>query len=79
MEAGTQKDIHFILGLIAGLCQFEDRNEFMLAVLVEDLQAQEEIAAMLSADPEWPFQRKERSPGSVRLTLCRCACSCSAS
>jgi len=41
MEAEIQEDIHFILGLIAGLCQFEDRNEFMLAVLVEQLQARE--------------------------------------
>jgi hypothetical protein len=47
MQAEIQKDIHFILGLIAGLCQFENRNEFMLAALVEDLQAQEEIAALL--------------------------------
>ncbi len=45
MEAKIQEDIHFILGLIAGICQFEDRNEFILAVLLEDLQAQEEIAA----------------------------------
>ena len=45
MEAEIQEEIHFTLGLIAGLCQFEDRDEFMLAALVEDLQAQEEIAA----------------------------------
>jgi hypothetical protein len=45
MEAEIQEDIHFILGLITGLCQFENRNEFMLAVLVEQLQAQEEIAS----------------------------------
>jgi hypothetical protein len=45
MEAETQEDTHFILGMIAGLCQFEDRDEFMLAVLVEQLQAREEKAA----------------------------------
>ena len=38
MEAKIQEDTHFILGLISDLCQFEDRNEFMLAVLVEQLQ-----------------------------------------
>jgi hypothetical protein len=41
MEAEIQADTRFILGLIAGLCQFEDRNELMLAVLVEQLQARE--------------------------------------
>ncbi len=45
MEAEIHEDTHFILGLIAGLCQFADRDEFMLAVLVEQLQAQEEIAS----------------------------------
>ncbi len=55
MEAEIRENIHFTLGLIAGLCQFENRDELMLAVLVEELQAQEEIAAMLFADPEWPF------------------------
>jgi hypothetical protein len=45
MDSEIQKDIHFILGLIAGLCQFEDRDELMLAVLVEPLQAREEIAS----------------------------------
>jgi hypothetical protein len=42
MEAENQEDTRFILGLIAGLCQFENRDEFMLAVLVEQLQAREE-------------------------------------
>ena len=41
METETQDDLHFILRLIAGLCQFEDRDEFMLAVLVEQLQSRE--------------------------------------
>ena len=45
MEAEIQEDIHFILGLIAGLCRFEDRDELMLTLLVEQLQAREEIAA----------------------------------
>ena len=45
MEAENQEDIYFILGLIAGLCQFADRDGFMLAVLVEQLQAREEIAS----------------------------------
>ncbi len=45
MEAETQEDIPFILGLIAGLCQFEDRDELMLAVLVEQLWVREEIAS----------------------------------
>ncbi len=45
METEIEEDTHFILGLIAGLCQFEDRDELMLAVLVEQLQAREEIAA----------------------------------
>ncbi len=40
-----QEDTHFILGLIAGLCQFEDRDESMLAVLVEQLRAREKFAA----------------------------------
>ena len=44
MEAEIHEDIHFILGLIAGLCQFEDRNELMLAVLVEQLEAREEVS-----------------------------------
>ena len=43
MEAEIPEDIHFILGLIAGLCQFEDRDELMLAVLVEQLQAREKM------------------------------------
>ena len=45
MEAEIQEDIHFILGLIAGLCRFEHRDELMLTLLVEQLQAREEIAA----------------------------------
>ncbi len=45
MEAKIKEDIRLILGLIAGLCQFEDRDELMLTVLVEQLQAWEEIAA----------------------------------
>jgi hypothetical protein len=65
MEAETQEDIHFILGLITGLCQFEDRNEFMLAVLVEDLQAQEEKGCASKANRgtrtgSWSIQRVDR-------------------
>jgi len=41
MEAETHEDIPFILGLIAGLCQFKNGDEFMLNVLVEQLQARE--------------------------------------
>jgi hypothetical protein len=43
MEAETQEDTHFILALIAGLCQFEDRDELMMAVLVEQLQARQKM------------------------------------